>query len=407
MKQVNVGFIGLGCRGKLLSSIVAEMEEANIVAVCDLYEDRQKQAAEMIGQKTGTKPKTCGDYHELLKDDTIDAVIIAASWEAHVPVAIDCMQAGKITALEVGGAYTVEDCYALVEAQERTGTPFMFLENCCYGKFELLSTALVRKGMMGEIVHCHGAYGHDLRSEVLGGRVNRHYRLNNYITRNCENYPTHELGPIARLLGINRGNRMVSLVSVASKAAGLQEFSHDPRNPDPSLAGQKFAQGDIIHTLITCGDGSTISLKLDTTLPRFYSREFTVRGTKGCCLMDINAVLLDDEGLEEFFDPQLSVQKYLNNAEQFTEYLPKIWKDMDKEKTHRGHGGMDYLMLREFFRAVQEGRPMPIDIYDAAAWMVITPLSEQSIARQGAAVEIPDFTNGAWRTRKNTDIVEL
>ena len=317
------------------------------------------------------------------------------------------MQAGKITALEVGGAYTVEDCYALVEAQERTGTPFMFLENCCYGKFELLSTALVRKGMMGEIVHCHGAYGHDLRSEVLGGRVNRHYRLNNYITRNCENYPTHELGPIARLLGINRGNRMVSLVSVASKAAGLQEFSHDPRNPDPSLAGQKFAQGDIIHTLITCEDGSTISLKLDTTLPRFYSREFTVRGTKGCCLMDINAVLLDDEGLEEFFDPQLSVQKYLNNAEQFTEYLPKIWKDMDKEKTHRGHGGMDYLMLREFFRAVQEGRPMPIDIYDAAAWMVITPLSEQSIARQGAAVEIPDFTNGAWRTRKNTDIVEL
>ena len=407
MKQVNVGFIGLGCRGKLLSSIVAEMEEANIVAVCDLYEDRQKQAAEMIGQKTGTKPKTCGDYHELLKDDTIDAVIIAASWEAHVPVAIDCMQAGKITALEVGGAYTVEDCYALVEAQERTGTPFMFLENCCYGKFELLSTALVRKGMMGEIVHCHGAYGHDLRGEVLGGRVNRHYRLNNYITRNCENYPTHELGPIARLLGINRGNRMVSLVSVASKAAGLQEFSHDPRNPDPSLAGQKFAQGDIINTLITCEDGSTISLKLDTTLPRFYSREFTVRGTKGCCLMDINAVLLDDEGLEEFFDPQLSVQKYLNNAEQFSEYLPKIWKDMDKQKTHCGHGGMDYLMLREFFRAVQEGRPMPIDIYDAAAWMVITPLSELSIARQGAAVEIPDFTDGAWRTRKNTDIVEL
>lgn len=407
MKQVNVGFIGLGCRGKLLSSIVAEMEEANIVAVCDLYEDRQKEAAEMIGQKTGTKPKTCGDYHELLKDDTIDAVIIAASWEAHVPVAIDCMQAGKITALEVGGAYTVEDCYALVEAQERTGTPFMFLENCCYGKFELLSTALVRKGMMGEIVHCHGAYGHDLRGEVLGGRVNRHYRLNNYITRNCENYPTHELGPIARLLGINRGNRMVSLVSVASKAAGLQEFSHDPRNPDPSLAGQKFAQGDIINTLITCEDGSTISLKLDTTLPRFYSREFTVRGTKGCCLMDINAVLLDDEGLEEFFDPQLSVQKYLNNAEQFSEHLPKIWKDMDKQKTHCGHGGMDYLMLREFFRAVQEGRPMPIDIYDAAAWMVITPLSEQSIARQGAAVEIPDFTNGAWRTRKNTDIVEL
>ena len=122
MKQINVGFIGTGCRGKLLSSIVADMEEANIVTVCDLYEDRQKEAAEAIEKKAGKRPKTCGDYHELLKDDKIDAVIIAASWEAHVLVAIDCMQAGKVTALEVGGAYTVEDCYALVEAQERTGT---------------------------------------------------------------------------------------------------------------------------------------------------------------------------------------------------------------------------------------------------------------------------------------------
>ena len=406
MQKVKVALIGLGCRGKSLASMMNEMEEAEIVAVSDVYEDRMEEAAALVKKACGRTPRQYADYREALKEKDVDAVVIATSWESHVTIAADSMRAGKVTALEVGGAYTVEDCESLVRVYEETKTPFMFLENCCYGEFELLSTALVRRGMMGEIVHCHGAYAHDLRAEVLGGRVNRHYRLNNYLTRNCENYPTHELGPIARLLNINRGNRMVSLVSVASKAAGLQTFASDPRNPDPTLSGKRFAQGDIVNTLITCEDGTTISLKLDTTLPRFYSREFTVRGTKGCCLQELNAVLLDDDGLEEFFDPNRSVRKYLDSAEKFSEYLPAIWKEAEKGRLTGGHGGMDMLMLREFFRAVLEEKPMPIDVYDAAAWMVITPLSERSI-RTGAGVPIPDFTHGAWKTRKGEDVVPL
>lgn len=406
MQKVNVALIGLGCRGKSLASMMNEIEEAEIVAVSDVYEDRMGDIAALVEQACGRAPKQYADYRKALEAKEVDAVVIATSWESHVTIAADSMRAGKVTALEVGGAYTVEDCERLVRVYEETKTPFMFLENCCYGKFELLSTALVRQGMMGEIVHCHGAYAHDLRAEVLGGRVNRHYRLNNYLTRNCENYPTHELGPIARLLNINRGNRMVGLVSVASKAAGLQTFASDPRNPDPTLMGKRFAQGDIVNTLITCEDGTTISLKLDTTLPRFYSREFTVRGTKGCCLQELNAVLLDDNGLEEFFDPNKSVRKYLDCAKKFSEYLPKIWKEAEKGRLTGGHGGMDMLMLREFFRAVLEKKPMPIDVYDAAAWMVITPLSEVSI-RTGASVPIPDFTHGAWKTRKEEDVVPL
>lgn len=407
MEKVRVAIIGLGCRGELLASIIADMEEAQIVAVCDLYEDRRVKAAEMVRKKRGYTPKIYADYREILSDPSVDAVIIATSWDAHIRIATDCIRAGKVTALEVGGAYSAEECESLVRTYEQYKTPFMFLENCCYGKFELLSTALARKGILGEIVHCHGAYGHDLRGEVLGGRVNRHYRLQNYIERNCENYPTHELGPIARLLGINRGNKMRSLVSVASKAAGLKEFARSPRNPDPLLIGQDFVQGDIVNTLITCEDGTTISLKLDTTLPRYYSREFTIRGTKGSCLQDINAVLLDDAGLEEFFEPQDSVKKYLGNAEKFAGYLPDIWKNVEKDRLRCGHGGMDYLMLREFFRAVQAGRPMPVDVYDAAAWMVITPLSEQSIKNNGAPVAVPDFTGGRWKDRKPEDVVPL
>lgn len=166
----------------------------------------------------------------------------------------------------------------------------MMLENCCYDRFELLSTALTRKGVLGEIVHCHGAYSHDLRDEILGGNVHRHYRLKHYQNRNCENYPTHELGPIAKLLGVNRGNRMVKLYSAASKAAGLTAFSYSDKNPDLTLRGQQFAQGDIVNTLITCENGEPVSLTLDTTLPKYYSREFTVRGTKGLTNQEANMI---------------------------------------------------------------------------------------------------------------------
>lgn len=161
---------------------------------------------------------------QLLSDPNVNTVIISASWEAHVPLAIEAMKNGKVCGLEVGGGYSVDDCWALVRTWEETQTPFMFLENVCFGKEELVATRMVREGKLGEVVYAHASYCHDLRSEICGGVKNRHYRLRNYLIRNCDNYPTHNLGPIAKLLNINRGNRMLKLTSMASKARGLSAF---------------------------------------------------------------------------------------------------------------------------------------------------------------------------------------
>lgn len=407
MESVKIGIVGLGQRGSTLLGTLLSIPDVDIVAVCDLYEDRRMKAVDEVLGKRGAAPAQYSEFDEMLKDPRVGAVFICSSWEAHIKQAIQCMKAGMITAMEVGGACDLQECFDLVEAYEQTKTPFMMLENCCYDRFELLSTALVRHGLLGEIVHCHGAYSHDLRDEVLGGNVNRHYRLKHYLNRNCENYPTHELGPIAKLLGINRGNRMVKLFSMSSKACGLEAFANSDRNPDPSLIGTKFMQGDIVNTLITCENGETISLTLDTTLPKYYSREFTVRGTKGLANQETNMVLLDGkDNIHECFEPEKLIGDYLNNANQYEEYLPTYWKNITEEEKALGHGGMDYYMCCEFVKAVQSGSPMPIDVYDAAAWASITPLSEESI-RTGKQVEIPDFTGGAYVTRPLTDVVDL
>lgn len=406
MERVNIGVIGLGQRGKALLSTILALDDARVGAVCDGYADRREYACKKVEDSCGQKPAVYDDYHALLNDPSLDAVLITAGWEEHIRMAIESMSAGKITAMEVGGAYSVEECWELVRTYERTKTPVMMMENCCYDRFELLVTAMARAGKFGEIVHCHGAYSHDLRDEIMGGNVNRHYRLNNYLYRNCENYPTHELGPIAKILNINRGNRMLSLVSVASKAAGLKAFAKTDKNPDKSLADVSFAQGDIVETLIRCAGGETISLKLDTTLPKYYSRELTVRGTKGLANQELNMIALEGEqNLHEYYEPAPFVKKYFDNAGEYEkEFLHPVWRDITPEETKLGHGGMDYIMFREFFRAVRSGEALPIDVYDAAAWMSIAALSESSIARGGAPVDIPDFTNGGWVKRCPKDV---
>lgn len=409
MERIKLGVVGLGQRGHdlLKYNITNLLEYYDVRGLCDVYEDRV-EAAEKLVKESDSKacPFCTTDYNELLARDDIEAVLVSCAWEYHVPVANAAMRAGKATLLEVGGAYSVEDCFSLVKTWEKTKTPFMLMENCCYDKLELLSTAMARHGVFGEIVHCAGSYSHDLREEVTRGKENRHYRLRNYLNRNCENYPTHELGPIAKLLNINRGNRMISLVSVASKSAGMQAYVEANKDRmDPELIGKDFKQGDIVHTIITCAGGETILLKLDTSLPRFYSRDFTIRGTKGFYEGATNCVCLD--GYHEW-DTVVAYKKLIDSGKEYEEkYLPDVWKNITEEQIKAGHGGMDSIEFIEFAKAYREGREMPIDVYDAASWMVISALSEQSIAEGGVPKQIPDFTGGKWLMREPKDVIDL
>ena len=410
MEKVRVGLIGLGNRGYSLIGNILACEEGEIVAVCDVYEDRIENAVKSVKEKRGNEPKTYKDYHDLINDENVDAVVIASSWDEHTRMAVASMKAGKYTAVEVAGAYDLEDCWQLVRTYEETKTPIMLLENCCFDRFELLCTSLARNDRLGRVMYCHGSYAHELRDEILCGNVRRHYRLRNYMYRNCENYPTHELGPIAKLLNINRGNKMLALTSVATKSGvGLELATTDERCPDPDLQGKPFAQGDIVVTTITCANGEVITLRLDTSLPRAYSREFTVRSTKGICSQDADMILLESKkiNMHELCDPSKVTEKYLHNSNEYEEYLPDFWRNATERELALGHGGIDFFQFKAFFKAILNGEEMPIDVYDMAAWMAITPLSEQSIAHGGMPQAIPDFTRGKWILRESKDVVEL
>ena len=399
MRTFRTGVIGLGCRGAWwVEEMLSQLDCIDLTGLCDVYGDRIEAARDVLQKKGRPAPAVqTEDYRVLIDAPEVEVVLVFSAWANHVDAALQAMRAGKPVAIEVGGAYSVEDCWRLVRTQQETGTPFMLLENCCYGEYELMALNMVRRGLFGEIVHCDGGYLHDLRDEVSRGNENRHYRFREYLTGNKENYPTHEIGPIAKLLRINNGNRFVSLVSVASRAAGLHAYIQDHRELREKYADTVFRQGDIVKTLITCADGTTVAITLDTTLPRYYSRGLCVRGTKGFYEEATQSVFLDGEdyGAAEWnWAPQFG-----NRKNYIDEWRHPIWKryrgDGVKEQ---GHGGMDYLVLDAFFEALDQGLPMPIDVYDAAAWMAISALSAASIAKGSQSVPFPDFTDGRWKT---------
>lgn len=391
-REVKIGLIGLGNRCVEQAKTLLTMEDVNIVHVCDVLEERVTRLQKLVEEKGRPAPKGTTDSNVLLDDPQVEAVIIMTSWQTHIRLAVEAMKKGKIVGMEVGGAASMDECWKLVRTSEETGIPCMLLENCCYGKEEMTIMNMVRKGIFGEIVHCQGGYQHDLRDEIGRGDITHHYRQENFLYRNGELYPTHELGPIAKYIHLNRGNRMLTLVSMASKAVGQKEWLQKNRPNDP-LTQKTFQEGDIITTMIKCANGETIMLIHDCTLPRAYSRGGRVQGTKGLWMEDNRSVFIEGHSPE---DPNYWTHRWESDEKYMKEYCHPLWEEYEAFGRRGGHGGMDYLVLRAFIESIQNNQPFPIDVYDTAAWMSITPLSEESIAMGSMPVPVPDFTDGLW-----------
>ena len=395
-EKIKLGYIGLGRRGSyVLRKCFAMMKDVEVTYICDLSNELLDKSAQDVFDNSGVTPKKTKDYHDIINDPEIDGVVVMTGWSGRPGIAVECMRAGKYCAIEVGCSDTLEECFELVRAYEETGVPVMMLENCCYGRRELAVLNLVKQGLFGETVHATGGYMHYLNDVELFKDVEndnvKHYRLDYYINNNRESYPTHELGPISKALSINRGNRMVRLNCITSKSVGLKDYANTKLGPDSKYSKMDYKQSDVVTTIITCANGETIQLTLDTTLPRaHYSRNFSIRGTKGMSNEDSKVIYL--EGMEE---PVRG-----NEEEMFKKYDHPIHIEYEKAQKMGGHGGIDWLVCRAFVESVKAGIDTPIDAYDTATWLCIGALTELSIAQNGAPVDIPDFTGGKWQNRE-------
>lgn len=403
---VRIAYIGLGNRGSGAVKRIINLENVEVKALCDI---RPKQVTEALKtfKDTTYKPAAYSgsedEWKKACQREDIDLVYICTPWNLHAPMALYAMEQGKHVAVEIPAATTEEDCWKLVETSERTKKHCMMLENCCYDFFELLTLNMARQGYFGEIVHVEGAYIHDILDSFFD-KSKRYdlWRLKEN-QRNGNLYPTHGLGPIAQLLDINRGDKMEYLVSVASNDFMLAARANELAAKDPKFkqfAGKSF-RGNMNTTTIKTNKGKTIMLQHDVSSPRPYSRIHLVSGTKGCAqkypLEGKGQLGRISQGHEWFSEEEYKVLEQ--------KYQPEIVRRIGElAKKVGGHGGMDFLMDWRLIDCLRNGLPLDQDVYDAAAWSVIAPLSEKSVANRSNSIDIPDFTKGSWKTNQPVDI---
>jgi len=411
--QVRLGIIGVGMRGQNHLDNALRRKDVNVVAICDV-DDRMLDMADKVFKKNNKPaPKVFkGDpyaWKKMLELKELDGVIIATPWEWHTPMILGCLEAGiKYVGTEVILGITLQDHWDVVKAAERNNAHVMMLENVCYRRDVMAVLNMVRQGMFGELIHLQAGYQHDLRDvkfnngqQAYGGGVEfgekafseARWRTEHSVHRNGDLYPTHGIGPVAKMININRGNRFVSLSSFATKSRGLHEYIVKNGGEQHPNAKVEFKLGDIVTTMIRCVNGETILLQHDTNSPRPYSLGFRVQGTKGLW-MDVNHSLYI-EGASAKHDAWDDAKDWLDK------YDHPLWKRWSASTEGAGHGGMDFFVLHAFVESIKRKTATPLDVYDAAAWSAITPLSEQSIELGNQTVDFPDFTSGQWMYRKN------
>lgn len=409
-EKVKLAFIGVGLRGESHVALASRRDDVEIVAMADINPQMMDRAKSIIKKAGRPMPQIIlGDEHAYRKVFDIkglDGIIIATPWEWHATMIIESIEAGiKYIGTEVILGITLEDHWEVVRAAEKAKANVMMLENVCYRRDVMAVMHMVRQNVFGEIVHLQGGYQHNLRpvlfseDKASGQRIygekafsEAQWRTAHSIHRNGDLYPTHGIGPCAMMIDINRGNRFLSLSSFDSKARGLHKYAVDKNGEKGAGTKTRFKCGDMITTNIKCANGETILLEHDTFVARPYSLGFRVQGTEGLWMDVSNTIYVD--GVSPKNDEWDKADEWL------AKYDHPLWKRYGEDSKGAGHGGMDFFVIHAFVESIKRGTKTPMDVYDAAAWSAITPLSERSIELGNATVEFPDFTSGRWMLRK-------
>jgi len=410
LSVVRVGIIGLGDRGSGAVERLIKIEGVEVKALSDLREFAVKASQKDLS-KFGlpTAKEYYGDenaWKAVCEQDDIDLIYICTPWEWHTPMAVCAMENGKHVAVEVPAAKTVEEAWQLVETSERTKKHCMMLENCCYDFFEMLTLNMARQGLFGDLIHGEGAYIHNLMGYNFkkplddrqgDGAYTGMWRLKENAARNGNLYPTHGLGPICQLMNINRGDSMEYLTSMSTKDFGMQNRANELAATDEFFAefANKDYRGNMNTSLIRTALGRTIMVQHDVTSIRPYSRLHTISGTLGMAT--------------KYPSERIALgHSFVKNEEMqllWDQYTPEIIKRVgEMAKKVGGHGGMDFIMDWRLIDCLRNGLPVDQNVYDAALWSVVSPLSEWSVANKSTSIDVPDFTCGSWKTNVQHEI---
>ena len=400
---IRVGFVGIGNMGSGHIRNLSRIEGCQVAAVCDVRPERTEWATRVLTEAGHPAPRayTRGprDFERMCEQEDLDLVYSAAPWQWHAPIALTAMRNDKHAATELNLAMTMEHCWELIETSEATRRHCMMMENCNYDYTEMVVLKMIQAGLFGTLVHGECGYLHDLRGLKFSPTYYHDmWRMQYSLDWDANLYPQHGIGPMAWCMNIHRGDAFDYMVSFSSKSQGLVEYAQE-HHPDSKWADKEFALGDVNTCLIRTKMGRTIICKHDTNLPRPYSRDFLVQGTKGL-VRKYPAQQVHIEG-------RSPSHRWEELEPYFEQYEHPIWTKLKDDAAGAGHGGMDFIEDYRLIQALRKGIQPDFNVYDSVLWNSIIPLSRKSVAQNGQPVKFPDFTRGAWKAKRPLGVDNL
>lgn len=352
MTTLRIGVAGLG-RGRPMVDQFNNIPGCEVVAVCDLAE---KTFADFNGIATYTS------YDDFLREGLDIAAVITPA-PVHAEQSIKAMEAGAHVLCETPCVYSFEEADAVVETTKKTGKQFMLAENYIWMGWVVRIKELAMQGLFGEIIYAEGDYTHDCRDLMLMNEdgyipyAQRHKYPNarkswraTHFNPIC--YVSHTLGPLLYIMN----DRIIS-------ATGISTGTHTA--PDLGTI-------DVESGLFKTEKGGVIRLTNGFTVAHPYALYYNLVGTKG-------SVKLMKTGANCTF------VWYSEEAE------PKMggWQTAPDEWLERPDGeNGDEVMLREFVESIQNGMPVPIDVYRSLDFVLPGVAAHQSAMQDGIAVPI-------------------
>lgn len=408
---VRVGVSGLGNRGSGTARRFASIQNVEVVALNDVRPEMVARSMDAISATHNPEGYSDGpeDWKRMCERDDIDLICIATPWDIHAEQAIYAMENGKHVYVELPIANTLEECWQLVEASERTKKHCVQMSaSCHYGDASFVLN-MIRNGVFGEVVHAEGGYIHDLMNSHIFTKDTYYdlWRLNENIDRNGNLYPQHALTPMAQMMDINYGDQMDHLVSIQTNDFMMGKKAEELAAQDSfwePYVGRNY-RGNMNTTLIRTHKGKTINIQHDVTTPRPGIRFHMVNGTKGSYLARPGRIGFS------YRDGWIPQDDYDAMVEEYTPRITKVFGEMLRMAEETGRPEHSYARVNamdwRLIDCLRNGLPVEVDVYDSVVTTVVTPLSEWSVANGSTPVSVPDFTGGSWETNERGMNVNL
>lgn len=373
MKVIKFGVFGLGRGSSFYQAI--QLNNGEIVAVCDRDEKKLEEARQILGKDVATYTS----FDEFLCHKDLEAIFLCNYFHQHAPYAIQALEKNIHVLSECSASGTMAESVALVRAAEKSRAIYALAENYPYMIFNQEMYRVTRSGKLGKVLFAEGEYNHPVDS-YDGAQLkalapySKHWRIN--LPRSY--YVTHSLAPLMRITG----------------ATPVRVTAFGCFDPFPADSYRGIATGDRA-AIITClnDDGSVFRV---TGCAAFGAHENSYR------ICGENGQIENVRGENKIL---LRYNKWsIPEGEQRNSIYDPQWKDKDEALINQaGHGGGDFFVIREFFQCIRENKKPEFDVYAATTMASVAFLSHRSLLEKGVPYDIPDFHREEDRVKYEND----